>query len=62
MKMKEKKSRIADDVMKLYNEYNEMAEVYMNGDVKIGKKMIKGKFRNQQDASIYLMKIGWLYD
>lgn len=61
-KQVQKPSKYTKDVMILYNEYNDMAKVYSNGDVIIGKRKIVGKFKNKHEATMYLMKLGWLYD
>jgi len=55
-------SKYTKDVMILSNEYNEMARIYENGDVIMNKRKIKGKFKNKQDAALYLMKLGYYYD
>ena len=53
---------IQKDVTLLYNQYNDLAEVYPNGDVVIKGKKYKNKFKNENDAVIYLLRLGWLYE
>ena len=54
-------SKFANDVMVLYNEYNDMAKIYANGDVIMNKRKLTGKWKNKQDAALYFMKLGYYY-
>jgi hypothetical protein len=56
-----KKMGIHKDIEVLVNDYNEKAKILTNGDIIFKDRKVKGKFKNKNDAMIYMLRLGWFY-
>jgi len=57
----DKKKGIYKDVDVLVNDYNETAKVLTNGNIRFKDRVVKGKFKDKNDAVLYMLRLGWFY-